>query len=488
VSDDRPRLAAALAGRYRIERELGRGGMATVYLAHDLKHDRPVAVKVLRPELAVALGAERFLQEILISARLDHPHILTLIDSGNADGFLFYVLPYVRGESLRTKLEREKQLSLEEALRIARQVASALDYAHRHGVVHRDVKPENILLHEGEAMVADFGIALAVLKEAGERLTATGVSVGTPEYMSPEQATGGREVDARSDVYSLGAVLYEMLAGEPPHTGPTARAVIAKIVAEPPPRLTVVRSGVPRAVDTALAKALAKAPADRFASAAAFADALSAGPGPDPPLGPRSSGRGPSRGRRALAAVALVAAVLAAAWGRHAWRASHRPLVIMMDSPYSGRVYDEETIRASGTNADVISDILADLPIVRQKESGGPGWHRYDEVVSFHPDLIVMHYSTFRGPDTDDPRPPLKVFLRYFADLDTRFLIYTRSPEASVRHAVDSLMEDVEAQHRGLLARITVFGTPDHGGGPHWRDPVTAGELKLAVKRILRLE
>ena len=455
VSHDRPRLTAALAGRYRIERELGRGGMATVYLAHDLKHDRPVAIKVLRPEIAAALGAERFLREIAITARLDHPHILTLIDSGAADGFLFYVVPYVRGESLRTRLARQDQLPLDEAVRIVRQVASALDHAHRQGVIHRDVKPENILLHEGEAMVTDFGIALAAPQEAGERLTATGLAVGTPAYMSPEQAAGDRHLNARSDVYSLGAVVYEMLANVPPP------------------------------VEAVLNRALSRAPADRFASAGGFAEALSvaAAQAPAPPR----SGRGPSR-RRLLTAVALVAAVFAAAWGRHVWRAGHRPLVIMMDSPYPGRIYDEETIRASGTNADVISDILADLPIVRQKESGGPGWHRFDEVVSFHPDLIVMHYSTFRGPDTDDPRPPLKVFLRYFADLDTRFLIYTRSPEASVRHAVDSLMEDVEAQHRGLLARITVFGTPDHGGGPHWRDPVTAGELKLAVKRILRLE
>src|SRR5256886_810456 len=283
VAPDHARLAAALAGRYRIERELGRGGMATVYLAHDLKHDLPVAVKVLRPEIAAALGAERFLREIVITARLDHPHILTLIDSGEADGFLFHVVPYVRGESLRAKLDREKQLPLDEALRITAQVASALDYAHRQGVIHRDVKPENILLHEGEAMVADFGIALAVLEGADDRLTATGLSVGTPEYMSPEQAAGEREVDARSDVYSLGAVLYEMLAGEPPHTGPTARAVIAKILVDPPTRLTVVRGDVPPALERALAKALGKAPADRFASAAAFAEALSASAAQVPP-------------------------------------------------------------------------------------------------------------------------------------------------------------------------------------------------------------
>jgi hypothetical protein len=275
-------------------------------------------------------------------------------------------------------------------------------------------------------------------------------------------------------------VLYEMLAGEPPHTGPTARAVIAKLLAEPPTRLGVVRSDVPAGLETAVAKALSTVPADRFGSAAEFAAALSAQGAPVRPI---------SR-RRALAAVVAAVAAFAAVWaaGWHPWRAAHRPLVIMMDSPHPDRVYDEETIRASGSNADVISDILADLPIVRQKELGGPGWHRYDEIVAFHPDLVIMHYSTFRGSDADDARPPLKVFLRYFADRPTRFLIYTRSPEASVRYVVDSLLTDVEAQHPGLLARITVFGTPEHGGGPHWRDPVTAGELKLAVKRILGLE
>ncbi len=454
--------------------------MATVYLAHDLKHDRDVALKVLRPELAAVLGRARFLAEIHLTARLDHPHILTLIDSGESDGFLWYVVPFVRGESLRQKLEREKQLGVDEALAITKQVAGALEHAHQHGVIHRDLKPENILLHEGEAMLADFGIALAVREAGGNRLTETGLSLGTPQYMSPEQATGDRELDARSDVYSLGAVLYEMLAGEPPHTGPTAGAVKAKIVFEPPTPLQVLRGSLPAGVEPAIAQALAKAPADRFASAADFANALSVKSG-------RAARLGWSPSRRALIALVVVAGVSATLWGWHPWRAAYRPLVIMMDSPHPSRIYDEETIRTSGTNADVISDILADLPIVRQKETGGPGWHRYDELVAFHPDLIVMHYSTFRGPDTDDPRPPLKVFLRYFADQATRFLIYTRTPEAEVRQVVDSLMADVEAQHPGLLARITVFGTPDHGGSPHWRDPVTAGELKLAVKRILRL-
>ena len=301
--NDTTRLAQAVADHYAIERELGAGGMATVYLARDLKHNRAVALKVLRPELGAVLGANRFLQEIRISASLDHPHILTLIDSGESDGFLWYVLPYVRGESLRQKLTREGQLGIGEAVQIGTQVANALDYAHRHGVIHRDIKPENILLHEGEAVVADFGIALAVQHAGGERLTETGLSLGTPQYMSPEQATGGPVLDARSDVYSLAAVVYEMLAGEPPHTGPTVQSVIAKLLTERPTRIRTVRDTVPEDIDNAIAKGLAKVPADRFESPAAFATALA------PREGPASPGHRPKR--RVLAAGLAVIAVLA---------------------------------------------------------------------------------------------------------------------------------------------------------------------------------
>ena len=273
-SDQLERLANALSGRYAVERELGHGGMATVYLADDLKHARKVAIKVLRPELGAVLGVDRFTREIRVAATLNHPHILPLHDSGEADGLLFYVMPYVRGESLRQKLSREKQLSIDEAIAIVRQVASALDHAHACGLIHRDIKPENILLHEGEAMVADFGIALAAGAAPGERLTATGLMVGTPEYMSPEQAAGERVLNARSDVYSLGCVLYEMLAGEPPYTGPTAQAVIAKRFTDPVPAIRRLRPTVPPAVEQALMKALARVPADRFASAAALGAAL----------------------------------------------------------------------------------------------------------------------------------------------------------------------------------------------------------------------
>ena len=222
------RLSSALAGRYRLDRELGAGGMATVYFAHDLKHDRDVAIKVLHPDLGAALGGERFLSEIRTTARLQHPHILPLLDSGEADGLLYYVMPLVTGETLRARLEREGQLSIDDTVRIARDVASALDYAHRQNVIHRDIKPENILLHDGSALVADFGIALAVQSAGGQRMTQTGLSLGTPQYMSPEQAMGEKQIDLRSDIYALGAVTYEMLDGDPPFTGSSVQAIMAK--------------------------------------------------------------------------------------------------------------------------------------------------------------------------------------------------------------------------------------------------------------------
>jgi len=268
------RLSAALADRYRLERELGQGGMATVYLAQDLKHDRKVALKVLKPELAAVIGADRFLREIKTIASLQHPHILGLIDSGEMDGTAYYVMPYVEGESLRDRLSREKQLPIADAIRIATEVASALDYAHRHGVIHRDIKPENILLHDGQALVADFGIALAVSTAGGTRMTETGMSLGTPHYMSPEQAMGEREITARSDVYALGAMTYEMLTGDPPFTGSTAQAIVAKVMTEKPASIRRLRERVPLQVEDAVITALEKLPADRFPTAAAFAEAL----------------------------------------------------------------------------------------------------------------------------------------------------------------------------------------------------------------------
>ena len=275
-------LTASLSDRYRIERELGHGGMATVYLAQDLRHDRPVAIKVLHPELAHALGPERFLREITITAQFDHPYILPLLDSGVVEPsttggrqLLFYVMPYVEGESLRDRMKRQKQLPLDDALQVTREVAEALGYAHARGVIHRDIKPENIMLSGGHARVADFGIARAIDAAGSESLTETGLAIGTPAYMSPEQSMAELDVDGRSDLYALGCVLYEMLAGEPPYTGPTAQAIIAKRMTNPAPSVRTVREAVPESVDRALARALAKAPADRFATAAQFVEALS---------------------------------------------------------------------------------------------------------------------------------------------------------------------------------------------------------------------
>jgi serine/threonine-protein kinase len=288
MTDLSERLASALADRYRIERELGAGGMATVYLAHDAKHDRAVALKVLQSEIAAMLGRERFLREIRLAAKLNHPHVLPLLDSGEADGALFYTMPLVEGESLRARIDRAGQLGLSDVTELARDVGAALDYAHKQGVIHRDIKPENILFHHDEAMVADFGVAFAVTESGGKRLTATGLSVGTPLYMSPEQVSGDDTIDARSDVYSLGCVLYEALAGEPPFTGRTAMHVMARQVTDPVRPITTVRPDVPRSVAAAVTKALAKVPGDRFRSAGELAAALAADEAPPVASSPSS--------------------------------------------------------------------------------------------------------------------------------------------------------------------------------------------------------
>ncbi|HEX6616312.1 MAG TPA: serine/threonine-protein kinase, partial [Gemmatimonadales bacterium] len=273
MTDPLAPLRSALGDRYDVERQVGEGGMATVYRARDLKHERTVAIKVLRPELSVSLGADRFLREIRVSANLQHPNILALYDSGEANGLLYYVMPFVEGESLRDRLNKEQQLPLFDALQIVRESAEALQYAHEHGIVHRDIKPENILLLGGHALVADFGIARAV-EAGGERLTQTGMAVGTPHYMSPEQALGSDHVDARSDVYSLGCVLYELLIGQPPFTGPNSMAIMARHSMESVPSLQVVRASVPDEVEDAVMVALEKTPADRYQTMKEFAAAL----------------------------------------------------------------------------------------------------------------------------------------------------------------------------------------------------------------------
>ena len=317
------RLQAALGSTYRIEREIGVGGMATVYLARDRKHDRPVALKLLNPELGAVLGVERFLAEIRVTAGLQHPNLLPLFDSGEAGGLLYYVMPFVAGESLRARLERERQLPVDEAVRIAVAVAGALDHAHRHGVVHRDLKPENILLHEGQPLLADFGIALAVSRAGGARLTHVGTSLGTPQYMSPEQAAGDRVVDARSDVYALACVLHEMLAGEAPHTGDTVQAVLAKLLSEVPRDVRLLRPSVPEPVAAAIQRALAKLPADRFTTVRDFASALAGtdvAPSAVAPM-PRPGARRAGRRRQDPLPLALGAAALLG-WAGVAWLAA----------------------------------------------------------------------------------------------------------------------------------------------------------------------
>ena len=354
MTDALGRLSAALADRYCLERELGQGGMAAVYLARDLRHDREVAIKVLHPDLGAALGADRFLSEIKTTARLQHPHILPLLDSGTADGLLFYVMPFVSGETLRARLARERQLAVDEAMLIAREVSDALGYAHGLGIIHRDIKPENILLQGGHALVADFGIALALQQAGGARMTQTGLSLGTPAYMSPEQASAEKQLDGRSDQYSLAAVVYEMLAGEPPFTGPTAAAVMAHLMTERPRPLDERRPTVPRGVVDAVARAMEKIPADRFPTCADFARALvqpSAG-GVAPAVGHRGAGWRP------IAAVVAFAGAIAGGWwaGRSARPAampagppSRMALLVPPEHPIAGSLTDRViTVSADG--------------------------------------------------------------------------------------------------------------------------------------------
>ena len=325
ISSTQTVLQAALSAHYGLERELGRGGMATVYLARDLRHRRQVAIKVLHPEIAAMLGPDRFLREIELTASLQHPHILALFDSGavpvgesgrgEGTALLYYVMPFVDGETLRARLDRERQLPVDAAVQLAREMADALAYAHAHGVIHRDVKPENVLLQGGHALVADFGVALAVQHAGGGRMTQTGISLGTPQYMAPEQATGEKTVDHRADVYSLGVVLYEMLAGAPPFTAPTVQGVVARLLTEEPARVETRRRAVPLHVADAVHRALEKLPADRFESAGAFAMAVSAPDAGHVPIARRagSRGMGMQRFRRLHPMVATVAAVTALA-------------------------------------------------------------------------------------------------------------------------------------------------------------------------------
>ena len=474
MTDRFAQLRGALSSAYELEHEIGRGGMATVWLARDLRHRRSVAVKVLNEDLAATIGPERFAREIELTAGLQHPNIVPVFDSGEAAGALWYTMPFVDGESLRARLRRERQLPIPHVLEIAVHVAEALDYAHARGIVHRDVKPENILLLGTHALIADFGIARAT---SMAHITQAGLSIGTPQYMSPEQVSGEHAVDGRSDLYALACVVYEMLAGEPPFAGASSQAVAAKHLGAPIPSVRTLRPEVPEAMDTAIRRGLAKAPSSRFSTAGEFAAALAKVNAP----------------KRVVATPAIVAASLAVilvavlAWGftRAAVFDGGRPLLLLMDSPHPARVYDASTLAANGTNADAISDILAGLPVRTVKETIGPSWHREDEIRQFAPDLILVHYSGF-CQETCHDRTRLAQLIETFARSRTRFLIYSRSREDSLRRGVDSLLRRVDSLHPGTLRRVTTFGLTSHGP-PHWRDAITATALKLRVKALLDL-
>ncbi len=382
------RLARALVDRYAIQRELGAGGMATVYLAHDLKHERDVAIKVLHPDLGAALGGERFLSEIRTTARLQHPHILPLLDSGEADGLLYYVMPLVTGETLRARLVRENQLPMDDVLRVAREAGDALQYAHEQGVIHRDIKPENILLQNGHAVVADFGIALAVQSAGGQRMTQTGLSLGTPQYMSPEQAMGEKTLDARSDVYALGAVTYEMLTGDPPFTGSTVQSIVAKVLTEKPTAPSAVRDTVSAGMERAVLKALAKLPADRFPSARAFVDAIErpAESGATTASGARAGGAGAASARVAAGrsrtatvvagACAVLAVIAVVGWWRAAARdtaASEGPVFLTVNLPPSVTFKEAPgsmAVSADGRSVAVVAEGPSRVPMIHVRELG----------------------------------------------------------------------------------------------------------------------
>ena len=357
------RLASALAGRYEIERELAHGGMATVYIARDVRHNRRVAIKVLRDEIAAAVGAERFLEEIRVTASLQHPNIVPLFDSGTGDGLVWYAMPFVEGETLRSRLAREGRLPVDTARQLAREIADGLEYAHHHGVVHRDVKPENVLLQSGHALVADFGIALALERAGGDRLTRTGITLGTPQYMAPEQATGEHAVDARTDVYALGAVLHEMIAGQAPFAAESKQAVLMRVLYEPVIALSIRRPEVPSFLDAAVWRALAKRPEDRFPSAAAFAEALT------PPLHSDTKSRSGGSKRMVSARAAMYATaamvVVSLAGG---WLIARSSLLERWTSAASGAV--SATLDAEAAPVSVTGENLS-LSVV---DRGGRTW------------------------------------------------------------------------------------------------------------------
>jgi hypothetical protein len=496
-------------GQYEVTAALGKGGMGEVYRARDAKLERDVALKILTEELAVQPGlAARLEQEAKVLASLSHPNIAAIHGLEEGQGVRALILELVDGETLADRLARGP-LRLQEGLRVAQQIAAALEAAHERGIVHRDLKPGNVMLRtDGLVKVLDFG--LAKLAESGSGapdhaatravdITRPGIVLGSPPYLAPEHI-GGSGATKRSDIWAFGAVLYELLTGRRAFPGSDVSHVLAEIVAHEP-NWELLPPETPQSIRRLLRRCLAKDPTERLRDIAdarlEIEDALktpsheAAAPSPIP---------APTMNRRValgLGALALVGMGVAVAMGAR-WlsladdggsAASQRlPLVIMMDSPHPLRVYDKETLDANGTNADVISDILSDLPIRRQKETIGPGWHRDEEVKAFEPDLIVVHYSGFNAeaPPTE-PRERLKTLIKFFADTRTKFLIYSRNnSDASLDETLSRLLADLYAQHPQLRQRIHGFGLQDHGP-PRWINTASGAELKLVVKEMLQL-
>ncbi len=419
-------LPVALVERYRVEREIGAGGMATVYLAHDIRHDRKVAIKILRSDLAAVIGAERFLSEIRTTANLQHPNILPLFDSGQADSLLYYVMPYVEGETLRDRLDREQQLPIADAVRIASEVASALDYAHRHGVIHRDIKPSNILFHDGRVLVADFGIALAVSRTGADRMTHTGMSLGTPHYMSPEQGMAERNLTPRTDIYSLGAMTYEMLVGEPPFTGATAQSILAKVLSAEPTPPRDLRKSIPIHVQDALLTALEKLPADRFATAADFANALNEGQVPDS-SGPR---------RRATASRARSKWSSLGRFGQRGVVAGS--IIVLLTAGTAGWMLRSVMQRTAGT-----------APVRMAFSIGMPGVDRGHIEISPDGRRIIQVVSDSNGVD--------RIVMRDLASTD---LIAIRGSEGAIDPVFSSDGEWISFNSEGKLRKVPTKGGP----------------------------
>lgn len=496
------RLGAALHDRYRMIGPLGAGGMATVYRAHDLRHDRDVAIKVLHPDLGAALGGERFLSEIRTTARLQHPHILPLLDSGAADSLLYYVMPLVTGETLRARLERERQLPVDDAVRLAREVAAALEHAHRQGVIHRDIKPENILLQDGSALVADFGIALAVQQAGGQRLTQTGLSLGTPQYMSPEQAMGERTIDARSDQYALAAVLYEMLVGEPPFTGPSVQAIVARLLSEEPRGLTSQRKAIPDAVNEAVLRGLEKLPADRFATMADFALALE-GRGSTTTRSTRAT---PSTSRARIAPLSVgLSLVAVAASGVAAWsltRPVPEPEVIryrvLADSVSAERTWTSDVnispdgaliVRRGGPGGRVIvrrRDALGFEELPGTEEAMGVVFSPDGSRIVFYQEGRLVTMPTTGGPVTviaDSMTSPEAVAWGtdgyIYRGADQGALIITKCPETNCRRPEPFSVLD---STNGEMAHMHPEVLPD-GAGVLYQAEFTSGARKIVLQK-----